>query len=112
MAGREERDHEFEAGLAVGVCLRYRFDTDRGQVGPFTVQLEVFDPDGRRWRPVVRYDDAHGVPHRDILDYDGSVVEKTPLRPGISNKQAMEEGARDIRAHFRTYIEAFWRTKR
>lgn len=112
MPGREQRDHEFEAGLALGVTIRYRFDTHRGEVGPFTVQLEVYDPDDARWRPVVRYDDAHGAPHRDILAYDGRVVEETPLPAGLTNKQAMDVGARDIRTHYRTCVEAFWRTKR
>ena len=111
MAGREERDHEFTSELEAGRSIRFRFDTDRGRVTAFTVQLEVWVAELERWRPVVRYDDAHGAPHRDILDWDGRVVDKLWLPPGTSNEAAMAEARRDISTHHPTYVEAFWRTK-
>jgi hypothetical protein len=111
MAGRQQREHAFSDELAVGQSLRYRFSTNRGRVTVFTVQLEVYDVNASEWRPVVRYDNAHGAPHRDILDWSGRVVEKDWLPTGVENEQAMQNGVREIKAHRTVFVEAFWRTK-
>jgi hypothetical protein len=46
------------------------------------VQLEVLL--AGEWSPVVRYDNAHGFCHRDVLHPDGS-QEKTPVFAGDVN---------------------------
>jgi len=50
--------------------LRVRIQTERGQVVDFVVQLESLIHN--RWRAVVRYNCAHGTPHKDTLHPDGS----------------------------------------
>ncbi|MBA2277905.1 MAG: hypothetical protein H0W06_09115 [Chloroflexia bacterium] len=58
-----------------GDHIRVRFATERGRVLRYTVQFEILN-EGRHW-PAVRYDSAHGVPHRDTLDWRGETIDKT-----------------------------------
>jgi hypothetical protein len=61
------RTVEFRRLLDDMNALRVRFETDRGQILRFVIQLEcLFSEDGE-WTPVVRYDTAHGYAHRDVL---------------------------------------------
>ena len=50
--------------------IRVKFETERGKIQKFIVQYEVMVVSN--WKPVVRYDTAHGFAHRDILMPDGS----------------------------------------
>ena len=109
MEGRVERDQEFFQGLAPGNAVRYRFDTERGQVTGFTMQLECWIEE--QWWPVARYDSAHGQPHLDLLDWAGAVVDKRWLPAGIGNKDAMRLARRDFVDHWPAYREAFVRRK-
>lgn len=109
MAGRKVRDHEFTQPVGDGCELRVRFDFDRGRVTEFTVQLECWIEG--RWRPVVRYDSAHGRPHRDILDWDGRVAEKDWMPVTMDNKAAMKVAGRELKDNAAYYREAFLRRK-
>ena len=55
--------------LAEDARKRHSHETVRGPVIAFTVQLEVFI-DGK-WRPVIRYDSAHGISHVDLYRQSG-----------------------------------------
>ena len=55
---------------------RHEHTTVQGKVVRFMVQYETF-VEGE-WRPVVRYDNAHGFPHVDRILPDGG-VKKIPL---------------------------------
>jgi hypothetical protein len=80
------------------------FTDKRGKVVDYTVLYLATIED--RILPVVRYDSAHGYPHRDTLDWDGHVVDKhwTPLQPlPIALNQAIEE----VKTHWHEYFEAF-----
>ena len=72
----------------------------RGQrVEQFTVQLEILHLGD--WRPVVRYDNAHGFCHRDTLHPDGS-QDKTRVFVGDVNEtftHAIEELRANWKAH-------------
>ena len=106
MSGRGERKREFFTDIPEGDgTIRVRFDTERGRVTDFTVQYDVWRED--RWRPVVRYDSAHGRPHRDILDRTGRVVSKEWLPGAMTNNLAMQYALRDIKANWATYLAAF-----
>lgn len=48
----------------------------------YTVQLEFFHEGV--WKPIVRYDNAHGFCHRDTVRPDGT-QEKTPVFIGTAN---------------------------
>jgi len=56
--------------------LRVLAYKERGKILEFVVQYEAFIQG--RWCPIVRYDTAHGLAHKDILHPDGK-VEKQPL---------------------------------
>lgn len=89
--------------------LRNRFTTLGPTLLRYTVQLEVVY-DGKVY-PIVRYDDAHGMAHRDTLDADGRVVEKLWIKRD-SIKLAHNEAITDLKAHWRRYRDAFERTYR
>lgn len=84
--------------------LRTRFITDRGKVVWFSAQYETMDAGERL--PVVRYDSAHGTPHRDLLRRDGT-AEKTWFEE-MSLGEALTMGIQDIRANWRSYRRQYW----
>jgi hypothetical protein len=67
------------------------------------VQLEV-NVKGK-WRPIVRYDTAHGFAHRDIFRYDGG-MEKIPLFVGDYNS-TLTFAEMDLRTNWEIYRERF-----
>ena len=109
MGERERFDIEFFRQLKTGDVIRVRLNVERGQVTAFTSQLETFVAD--RGRPVVRYDSAHGQPHRDLLDWDGRVIDKFWLSPTLSNKQAVRFAEQDLSENGAPYREAFLERK-
>jgi hypothetical protein len=56
--------------------LRVTARKDKGEILEFVVQYETVVLG--EWRPVVRYDTAHGFAHKDIIKANGEVV-KQPL---------------------------------
>ncbi len=68
-----ERRHFQPVGI-YGDVTRVRFTTERGHVVAYTAQYEAWIEE--KYRPIVRYDSAHGHPHVDILDWSGKTVEK------------------------------------
>lgn len=91
--------------LDLGCQLRYRIDPESGNVSGFVIQLEITIDD--RVYPMVRYDSAHGQPHRDILDAAGQVIAKEWLP--FDFKRASDYAHTDIRANWRQYREDFLR---
>lgn len=91
--------------LELNCQLRYRINPGRGRVAGFVVQLEI-EIDGQLF-PVVRYDCAHGQPHRDILDASGHVIAKEWLQ--YRRDAALAHAHRDLRANWRQYREDFLR---
>lgn len=84
--------------------LRARYTTVNGQVVRFSVQYETV-VDGNR-QPLVRYDNAHGVPHRDLLSRDGSQAKLwfEEMSPG----DAMTMGLQDLKANWQRYRRQLW----
>ena len=105
MGGRHRWQHEFFKFLDDGDTIRVGFDLERGHVLEFSVQLECWIED--RWRPVARYDTAHGFAHRDVLGWSGNVVEKTPLPANWTLKRALAYAISDLKDHAATYRSEF-----
>jgi hypothetical protein len=78
---------------------RYWHRWERGKIVEFCVQYEALIAD--RWRPVVRYDSAHGEPHRDTLHPDGTET-KSSYR-GYANNEVLTVGCQDIVTNWRKY---------
>jgi hypothetical protein len=60
----------FVFNLCETVFVSVYFSTVRGRVIEFAVKLRV-DFEGKRYE-VIRYDAAHGGPHKDVLRPDGT----------------------------------------
>lgn len=58
---------EFRRLLDYDNALRVLFESERGQILRFVVQLECLFAEDGEWMAVVRYDTAHGYAHRDIM---------------------------------------------
>jgi hypothetical protein len=56
---------EFRRLLENDNALRVHFEIERAEIYSFVVQLECFWKG--KWKPVVRYDTAHGFAHRDKM---------------------------------------------
>lgn len=74
----------------------------------FRIQLEVFI--GEEWSPVVRYDTAHGKPHRDILHPDGEQTKD--WFEGYSVAEVLTIGQKDIMENWSVYRERFVKEKK
>lgn len=86
--------------------LRLRLFRKRGKpLTGFTSQLEYLDD---RWKPVVRYDTAHGFFHRDFYSPLGKQKRKEEI--GVSDlKEAVLFADKDLRKNYEEYIEKFKR---
>jgi len=94
-------EKSFVVPLGKSDCDRYRLYcvTEKGHVVVFRVQYEALI-DGE-WRPIVRYDTAHGFPHRDLL-HPNRPEEKMEY-PGWSNAEVLTLGQEDIKRNWQTY---------
>ena len=85
---------------------RYRveFVTEKGKVQEFVVQLEYKVES--EWRPVVRYDTAHGVPHCDSYAPDGTLTPHQAL--GIADyNEALTYAETQVRNQWQELIRPF-----
>ena len=85
--------------------LEVWFVTDGPTVNGFVVKLETVI-DGR-YREVIRFDGAHGRPHRDTLNWHGRVVHKRWAPIGTTYNQALTDAIDDITENWERYINAF-----
>jgi hypothetical protein len=73
------------------------------EIAEFRIQYEAFI-DGE-WRPIVRYDTAHGKAHRDILHPDGSGTKEWFAL--YSNAETLTIGQRDLTENWSKYRAAY-----
>jgi len=83
---------------------RFYLETEKGRPIRFVVQYETWLR--RKWRPVIRYDTAHGYAHKDVLDRRDRVIQKTELK-NIDYKKALDIADDDIEANWKTYKKDF-----
>ena len=69
------------------------------------VQIEVLI--GGRWKPVVRFDTAHGFAHRDLIHPSGK-VDKTPLFLHTWG-EALDFAEADLKSNWEGYIDQYRR---
>ena len=84
--------------------LRVHFMTEKGEVKSIIViQYEAYI-DGK-WRAIVRYDEAHGFFHRDIMSPEGEQEKTAQL---TSDKGlALTEALADIKQNWQSYRKAY-----
>ena len=100
---RNFKEKEFVLLLSHDSRVRHYHSRLKQQVVEFMVQLEV-NVKGE-WRPVVRYDTAHGFAHRDVFHGDGG-AEKVPL-PVADYNSTLTFAELDIRSNWDLYRERF-----
>lgn len=103
------KEVSYESVVAPGAVSRVYFIKQRGKIIEFTVQLECFIQD--QWRPVIRYDTAHGFAHCDVLHPDRT-EDKTAL-PFATYNEALTFALLDLKANWQMYCERYerWLTK-
>ena len=67
---RKPRREEFTVILTMEDEVRVRFDKEGPKIVDFSIQYLAKIHD--QWRPIVRFDTAHGRPHMDISHPDGT----------------------------------------
>jgi hypothetical protein len=83
--------------------FRYYHNLERGKITRFRVQYEALI--GGEWRAIVRYDTAHGRPHKDLLHPDGT-QDKHEFY-GYAREEVLTLGERDIKANWKRYRAAY-----
>lgn len=79
--------------------MRCSYKRLRKRIVQYTVQLEIRIEE--QWRPVVRYDNAHGFCHRDTIHFDGT-QDKTPVYYGTAN-ETFTQAIEDLRTNWETH---------
>ncbi len=108
MPGREDERYKTDYvrtlhPASLGCRARYRINPERGHIGAFVVQVEI-EIDGH-WLAMVRYDTAHGQPHRDRLDHTGAEIDKAWLPYDFT--RAFKHATDDLRDNWQHYREEF-----
>jgi hypothetical protein len=83
--------------------LRMIIRTEKGKVIDLVVQYETQIK--THWKPVVRYDCAHGFFHRDIMSPDGSKEKKSLAIHDLDT--ALDYAEQDIKDHWEFYKEKY-----
>lgn len=85
------------------VQIRCRYQRLGNQLHHYTVQLEL--QQGGTWQPIVRYDNAHGFCHCDVLHADGE-QDKTPIYRGDANVN-FTWAIKELRANWQSHRARF-----
>jgi len=104
MGGPRTVERRWIEDLRTGeVRLRCSYQRQGKRVVLFTVQLEAMHND--IWQPVVRYDNAHGFCHRDVLHPEGA-QDKTAVFVGDVNT-TFTYAISDLKANWHGYWQAY-----
>ena len=93
---------DFELERAKDVRERRTFEIERGKVRSFRLQLEVRVQG--EWKPVIRYDTAHGFVDCDRYDLTGK-KSKTILN--VSLEEGLTLAQNDLNANWAVYRDRF-----
>jgi len=92
----------FTFRLADNVTVAAYFSTNRGKVTKFVAKLQV-ESRGRIYE-VIRYDGAHGGPHKDILMPNGSKYDVVPYH-NLTVHEGLTFAVKDFKANWAFYVE-------
>lgn len=88
--------------------IRHCHFSKEGKIKKFSIQYEAYIKG--RWRPIVRYDTAHGFAHKDLIYPDGS--KRIISFPNAEYSTILTEGEADLIENWRKYRERFERRTR
>lgn len=78
---------------------RHHHAWEKGSIAEFQIQYEALIEG--KWHAIVRYDSAHGSPHKDTLHPDGSGTKEWFAL--YSNAEVLTIGQRDIMENWPSY---------
>ena len=79
--------------------IRVRFKKERGRIIEFVVQYETQIEN--EWKPVIRYDTAHGRAHTDVLRPDGTQEKRLLHFPNYNDAFSYAED--DVKSNWEHY---------
>ena len=82
------------------IRTRIIIEREKGKITDIVVQLEINE---NGWHPVIRYNFAHGRPHRDIIYRDGK-KEKTWL-DYRSLEDLLTHAENDLKTNWKRYMK-------
>jgi len=94
----------FVIELAQGIEIHVYFETLNGLVISYVVKLLIRID--KRYYEIIRFDSAHGCPHKDTINEKGEVVRKTWFE-SLDNQQGLDMAVKDIKDNYELYIERF-----
>ena len=100
--------YRFELDLAALNFCDVRVLAEQGHVIDFTVLY--LTTIGDVLFPVMRYDTAHGDPHRDTLEWDGHVIDKYWM-PRTPRGVALDEAIREVKSAWESMLADFLRRR-
>jgi len=84
---------------------RHEHTIDKGKVIGFVVQYEVLIME--EWKPIVRYDTAHGFAHKDLINPDGS---KEKIFLGTADlDEVLSLADKDVNENWERYKDRYFR---
>jgi hypothetical protein len=86
--------------------IRVRLTTAHGRLTQFAVQYETII-DGQLC-PVVRFDNAHGYAHRDLLNRQGRIKQKDAMPGNPTLAEALTQGRNDIVRNWPRYRREYF----
>jgi len=98
-----EKEYLYYFSLDGTVRFRYYHFLKKGKITRFRIQFEALIEG--KWYAIVRYDTAHGFPHRDLIHPDGA-QDKLDF-PGWDRNEVLTYGERDIKANWQKYRTEF-----
>lgn len=83
--------------------LRTRIVTQKGEITDLMIQYEARIKD--EWHPIVRYDTAHGFPHRDVLYPNGKIDKYALDFPNL--EMVLQFAEQDLQDRWQWYKEKY-----
>lgn len=96
--------HTHEIPLEDGAYIAVRYDFHEGEVVSFAVVLVAWI--GGKAKCVARYDDAHDMPHIDIMGQNGHLREKIWLST-VTRAEALANGVLDFKENWQEYVQRY-----
>ena len=97
------RQVEFMVNMSSEDRRRHRHVSEKGRILDFVVQYETKHDD--RWLPVVRYDTAHGYPHKHQSHADGT-QDKTRMKM-VDYNEGLNIAEDDVQSNWLHYKAGF-----
>ena len=94
----------YKIELTDSIEIHVYFETVGGYIVNFAVKLILKYED--KLCEIVRFDSAHGCPHKDILNIHGMIKRKIWYE-FLDNKQALDMAIKDIKDNYELYVRRF-----